>query len=94
MCLFIVRPELKHEKGETEFYYMDVFYKFNKEQYKKRLYQILSEDKKVIDLFIDEFYELGEKVLLPNFRKIKRVTEILITGIILSVVFFVLSFIF
>jgi len=94
LCLFIIRPELKHKEGETEFYFLDVFHKFNKKQYEQRLYQILSRDKSIIKLFVDEFYELGEKVLLPNFKKIRLATEILITGAILSVILFILSFIF
>jgi len=94
ICLFIIRPELKHKEEKTEFYYMDVIYRFSKEKYIQRLYQLLREDKGVIKLIVDEFYELGEKVLLPNFKKIKLATEILIVGIIISATLFILSIIF
>lgn len=93
-CLLILRPELKHREAETEFYYMDIFSKYNKEQYKKRMHQILKSDETTINFFIDEFYALGNKVLSPNFKKIKFVTEILIIGVILSIILFILSFIF
>ena len=94
LCLLISRPELKHKKAETEFYYMDVFSRYNKKQYEKRMYQILKGDETTLKFFTDEFYTLGSKVLLPNFKKIKLATEVLITGVILSVILFALSFIF
>lgn len=94
ICLLILRPELKHRAAETEFYYMDIFSKYNKEQYKKRMYQILKSDKTTIKFITEELYALGNVVLAPNFKKIKLATEILITGVILSTLFFILSFIF
>lgn len=95
-CLFILRPVLDHKsKGSTYFYYMDVLNRFkNKEDYVAKLKEIANDEDKRIRFYIDEYYQLGEKVLLPKFRLVKYASEILTFGLILSVVFFIISLFF
>jgi len=91
ICLFILRPQLKYKKGGTEFYYMDIFSRFTKKEYCEELYSILKSDEKTIKFFVDELYEIGQKVLYPSYEKIKMATEVLIGGIIISAALFLLS---
>jgi len=92
-CLFILRPVLNLKaKGKTNFYYMDVLNRFkNEEDYIYKLKEIANDEDKLIRFYIDEYYQLGEKVLLPKFRLVKYSSEILICGLVLSAVFFIIS---
>lgn len=92
-CLFILRPVLDlKKKGKTDFYYMDVLNRFrNEEDYINHLKIIANDEDKRIKFYIDEYYSLGQQVLLPKFKLVKISTEILISGLILSAVFFIIS---
>ena len=95
LCLSAITPKLRHRKPETEFYFMDVLGLFgNKEKYLKRMKKLISDDEETIKFFIDEYWELGEKVLLPDFKKINFAISILVIGLLLFVLLFALSFIF
>jgi len=91
-CLLILRPVLDSKNGKTDFYYMDVLNRFrNEEDYINHLKIIANDEDKRIKFYIDEYYSLGQQVLLPKFRLIKYSTEILISGLILSAIFFIIS---
>ncbi len=92
LCLFILRPALKHKLGRSNFYYMDVLGRFkNEHEYIDKLREISSNEDEKIKFFIDEYYQLAEHVLVPKFKLIKLATEILISGLVLSVILFIIS---
>lgn len=92
LCLVIIRPAFRHKMGNTNFYYMDVLNRFkNEQEYISKLKEISGNENERIKFFIDEYYQLAEHVLMPKFKLIKLATEILIYGLISSVVLFVIS---
>ena len=94
LSLLSILPKLKHKTPGTEYYFMDVFRKFRtKQDYLKRLEKIEKSDEKTIKFFIDEYYELGEKVLLPGFKKIRLAIQVLIFGLAVSTALVILSLI-
>ncbi|MBN1274790.1 hypothetical protein JXA12_00650 [Candidatus Woesearchaeota archaeon] len=89
--IFVIMPRLKGHTLTNVFYYHDYLQNYTKEDYVKKIKESTRKDDLLIDFYVNEFYELSQNVLHPAFRKLHVSVIIFVTGVCLTLLFFLIG---
>lgn len=91
LTLVIITPSQRKVSNMNIIYYKHFVNKISRDEYTKKLSSLLGDNKKIIDAYGKEIYELGE-VLYIKFKRTRLASKILLWGISIGIILVTASF--
>lgn len=82
----VIRPRIRGNT-ENKMYYLTLL-NYSKNGYKKHIYEIVKDRKKIIDEYVNEIYDISLE-LKKRFDLIRRAADILAIGLAISMIFII-----
>lgn len=88
----VLKPKIgKNFKKLNLFYYANFLEKLSREEYVKQIRHLLNDKNMIEDQYASEIYDFAYYDLSSRFKKIKLATEVLLGGLVISVILIILS---
>lgn len=84
----VMRPKIGMKKLNMMYY--KGLLGFPRDRYAKEMYAVIKSDKKIVETFCDEIYDLSIE-LRAKYKMIRRGADILAAGLIIGIIFIFLS---